>query len=458
MSQHVLGRNTAATMLCVLLSCGAICHGDAASPGRLPGASGGDAKSTQLTPVKLQREMFHFADRYLELVAQATEDGMRQAPTIPVRAALLSTRVAYASSAISIVTSPQPLEALRDLVVMVTLQRMVWESGADGTIPRDRTQAIAAVLRELESEIVALAATAIPADGLRALLALTAQWRRDHPSQHYVAFVRFHHLGRSPLADETEAALGGGGLLAPIEDVAREAHDARLLAERAMFMANRAPLVLGWQAELVYQRVAGSPEVSAMIIELDRYRTTIDGIGKTIDGLPARVGGEIGAQLTQTVTLVERERRLALRELESMIRRERTAIARALDEGGKAHGPIVEQLSRAATSLRDTMATLERIDKASNGREPVDLRRLQALADSTATGGERLLYLVEGIERLLVSGESRQSVAAIDRALVEHERRLFLYAAGLVILFGIVLFLALRWGLRRRGDQQRDRG
>jgi len=33
---------------------------------------------------------------------------------------------------------PRPIDALLDLLVMVTLQRMVWESGADGQIPLQR--------------------------------------------------------------------------------------------------------------------------------------------------------------------------------------------------------------------------------------------------------------------------------------------------------------------------------
>ena len=96
-----------------------------AVPRHLPGVAEKDPGSRRLTPEELQRELFLFVDRYRELVGQATDEGVQRATSADLRVLFQATKTSYVSAAVSVVTGPRPLDALRDLLVMVTLQRMV---------------------------------------------------------------------------------------------------------------------------------------------------------------------------------------------------------------------------------------------------------------------------------------------------------------------------------------------
>jgi len=96
-------------------------------------------------------------------------------------------------------------------MVMVTLQRMVWQSGAAGQVPPVEAEPVARVLRTLEAEIYDLAARVLPSEAIAKLRTLIAKWRGENPDQHYVAYVRFQNLGASPDADEVNQIISSGG-------------------------------------------------------------------------------------------------------------------------------------------------------------------------------------------------------------------------------------------------------
>ena len=196
--------------------------------GLLPSMSASASGPAKLTQLDLQRELFTFVDRYMERVAQAADEGVAAASDAQARANLQATKVMYVSSAVAIASEPVPLNALRDLIVMVSLQRMVWEAGGGPQVDQREANRVALALRLLELQILALAERFIPANSIRTLQALILDWRRANSQQHYVAFVRFHDLGASEGASSVDRALSSGGLLARVEAVARDESSALL--------------------------------------------------------------------------------------------------------------------------------------------------------------------------------------------------------------------------------------
>ena len=408
--------------------------------GLLPSMSAYASGTAKLTLLDLQRELFTFVDRYMERVAQAADEGVAAASDSQARANLQATKVMYVSSAVAIASEPAPLNALRDLIVMVSLQCMVWEAGGGPQVDRREANRLAHALRLLELQILALAERFIPVNSIRTLQALILDWRRANPQQHYVAFVRFHDLGVSEGANAVDRVLSSGGLLAPVEAVAREAHEARLLAERGVYIANRMPFLLGWQGDLLYRRVVSSPEMREALYDARAYRSVLERLAREVENMPGRISAE---------------RVSAFRDLSERVAREREALFRQLGEGAHSYGPLVEQLRITATATSDVTAGLERLIAGKPGSEPFSMQQLHTTVQGMAVVATDLNRVVSGLDNLLGGKSDLRGLAAIETMLVAHERKLFFYAVALVFLMGVVLALAMRFGLS--GIRQRDK-
>jgi len=415
----------------------------------LPGVTDKDGGTRRLTQENLQRELFQFVDRYRELIEQVADEGAGRARSANLRAWFQGTKTTYVSAAVSVVTGPRPIDALRDLMVMVTLQRMVWSSDVGGKMPHADAEPVARALRVLETEIYDLAARVMPGTAIATLRKLIEQWRRENPEQNYVAFVRFQNLGPSPGASDINEVIASGGFLAPVESVAREAHEARLLAERTLYLANRMPMLIEWQASLAYQRIAASPEAAEVLDDLRGYRTALERLGLDINELPRKVAEERRGLVADVSQLVAKERAETMRNVRTLVRGEREALFRDLSKGADTYGPILERLSVTASATRDAVAGLERMTAASRSKnkdDGEDLKRFQVISERLATAASDTNSVVVGLNSL-VNAEIR-GLASIDAMLASQVQRIFLYSVALILLIGVVAYVVLRTARR----------
>lgn len=415
----------------------------------LPGVTDKDGDTRRLTQENLQRELFQFVDRYRELIEQVSDEGAGRAKTPNIRMWFQGTKTTYVSAAVSVVTGPRPIDALRDLMVMVSLQRIVWSSDVGGKMPHADAEPVARALGVLETEIYDLASRVVPTAAIATLRKLIEQWRRENPKQNYVAFVRFQNLGSSPGATEINEVVASGGFLAPVESVAREAHEARLLAERTLYLANRMPMLIEWQASLAYQRITASPEAAGMLDNLNGYRAVLEKFSQDFHELPGKVTEERRGLMADVSQLVAKERAETMRNVRTLVRGEREALFRDLSKGADTYGPILGQLSVTAAATRDAVAGLERMTAASRSKnrdEGKDLKRFQVISERLAAAASDTNSVVVGLNSL-VNAEMR-GLASIDVMLASQVQRVFLYSVALVLLIGAVAYAVL--GAARR--------
>ncbi|MDH4042443.1 MAG: hypothetical protein OEV88_17480, partial [Gammaproteobacteria bacterium] len=137
--------------------------GDGGAVASLPGLTGRKQATHQLTASLLQSELLAFADRYLEAVAEAADWGADHAADPKARAAFRQTKVVYATAAVTVVTEPDPLRVLRDLIVMVRLQKLVWDEGRFAWPGAEATERMQHALTRLDTQINQLAGRVVPA-------------------------------------------------------------------------------------------------------------------------------------------------------------------------------------------------------------------------------------------------------------------------------------------------------
>jgi hypothetical protein len=256
--------------------------------------------------------------------------------------------------------------------------------------------------------------------------------------------VRFQNLGASPVAAEVNEIISSGGFLEPVEAVAREAHEARLLAERILFLANRMPMLIEWHTTLAYQQMAASPEAKGMLDNLTAYRAVLENVGQEFSELPGKLAEQRRSLIMELAQLIGSERAETMRKMQMLIRSEREAFFAGLNKGADTYGPILEQLAVTAAATRDAVSGIERMtaSRASRADDGANIKQVHEIAERLATTAVATNEVVVGLNSLF--NAELGGLTSIDAILATQVQRVFLYAAALILLFGAVLYVVLR--------------
>ena len=405
--------------------------GDGEAVASLPGLTGRKQATHQLTASLLQSELLAFADRYLEAVAEAADWGADHTADPKARAAFRQTKVVYATAAVTVVTEPDPLRVLRDLIVMVRLQKLVWDEGRFAWPGAEATERMQHALTRLDTQINQLAGRVVPAAAIAMVQEATAQWHAANPERRYVSFVRFHDLGDADFRKRFEQVLSTASLLAPVAEATREIHETRRVAERAIFLANHMPVLLEWQAEGLVYHALRIPETQEVLADLNRFTATAEGVGKQIALMPEHVAAE---------------RRAALAQLDTLLADQRTQALAAIDSASGELLPLAQQLATTATALEQAMTLVTAMSQAPDQPGDFTLRDFAGMVDRMVVLAGNAAEVMRITQALAEQGPSAAGTSRLDQLLREHELRLFGYLCALLVLLGMVLcVVALVW-------------
>lgn len=409
-------------------------------------------------PLELHGALLSYADRYMEGVAQAVDEVIERGIDPGVRSLLLGTKVVYISSAFTVAAEPNPGASLLDMMVMVSLQRVVWEEAWGEFIGGENAEVMSEALKALEKDIFRLAAKAMTDEQVAILRELIAAWRRENPGQRYVAYVRFEDFAPSLLKDRfSEEVSRGGGLLAPVKEAVKEVEEVKMIAERGIFLANHFPILMEWHMDYLLSKVAISPEVSGLLEDSRRLSEAGGNLAATVKGLPDRLAKERADLLEDLAVRVAEERRRTLEQLVETVRGQREELLQDLREGDEELASLLGKIESAGTVLRDTAQSLERLFGADEPKAveeeaegPTGLEALDVTLGNITTAAVELNVLVKQLESLMSSEATASALDAVDARLRTHEKRLFLFGAGLILLFflGLIAFAVTTKALR----------
>lgn len=195
-----------------------------------------------------------------------------------------------------------------DLLVLATLSRFVvqdyWVAEKFG----ESAQPLLETHRQLESnawKVVRVVLTPSQQDEVRKLL---AEYRQRYPRLRYVAAARMPELvgkiGRIPAAEQDTKTGSLFSLLylnplAGLDPTTQAIQQTRLLAQRAIYYAQRAPTLLGWQAELTLYQLAAQPEAREVLSDLDDIGQSTKVFARTAEGLTNLVNAQREAAINQ---------------------------------------------------------------------------------------------------------------------------------------------------------------
>jgi GTP cyclohydrolase III len=301
----------------------AACAADPTTP--KPGASGGDSRERHVTAAsadatRLQSQLLALADTALARLTAATTPGTSDKDP-EVRRFSLTTRLTLGTALIGIVTGPDAVDALLDIVTHTTLVADGMRNEAKGK-PADSPQARVLKALELnEADAWKLAERWVDAPTRSALRERILSWPGERKTASEVAYVRLSDMPRAGSA----SAEAGEGAISSLRAAVQQAEQARLFGERALFLAQRTPYALRWQAEVMTYNTLAMDEVQRLLESIGGLTATANSAVQVAGSMPAQLSQERTAALQDLFARTERERAATLRDMFARIELERRA-------------------------------------------------------------------------------------------------------------------------------------
>jgi len=406
----------------------------------MPGARKEAAASARL--LQLQSRNMRFADEYVGRLVRVTRSAEYTLTDPQQRYLLSGWLLAQANSAYVDASGESPVISTLDLVSLATLSRMIMEESAPEQIPGPAA-ALIATHRDLEAQAWQLASEILDPAQQADLHRLLVEWRAKNPGMQSAPFIRFQEfVALVPSAGEQHhktlmpsslMAVVGLDPMAGLDPAVRQVEQSRLLAERAVFYAQRVPVIIDLQLDRSLNRVAAGPESRKLQQQTASLTDSVARFASAAEALPDDFAREREALVNQFSTLLEAQSAT----LTPMLLELRGAL-----EAGNTTATSVDQAVRSIDTL---VARFENKPGEPRGK-PFDVNEYtQAATEITRAAGElqRLLGSV-GTQAPQV-GNALEAGATQGRALVDY---FFVRVAWLIALLctGLLATLLLyRW-------------
>ena len=284
------------------------------APGDKPGTVAARGKGTT-DPVLVQENVLRFADGYLTRVVVGLER-LAAGPEGIDRAKVLKWKIGLASETCSIATGPNSYANLLDMVVFVTVTRMTLEEQWQQRAAVASAEPLITSCRNAEAEVWQLAAAILTANQLAELHTAVDSWRAQNQLPEDLLAARAlsytdriaeaDRSGKSKSLPSSVFALLRVDPLAGIDPAVREISQTRLLAERALFLTQKMPIIVRWQIELLGLNASDLPAVQQLVANSTRISNTADRFANVAEKLPAQISNE-RAELLKGLEAQEKE-------------------------------------------------------------------------------------------------------------------------------------------------------
>ena len=421
-------------------------------------------QTAAFTEAELQAQVMAFADRYSSIISSATREYFARSPAAEHRRPIHAQLVYSLADAFTIAAGPDPDAALLDMVVMVTLGRMVFEEHYAKQYGSE-VQPLVKGFQTAENDIWQIAGRVLTEKQLSELMTLIKEWRRSHPDVVIFSLLRFSDFESGRRRSSTPGSKTSGGLFQSVENATAQVEEARLLAERGMYLGTRMPLLTGAFANVWASSLAVNPEVKDILSDLNRVSEVSDRLAVVAEELPDKIAAERQAAVKQVMQEVAVERQAAINQLVDRISKERQRtinqlVEKVATERRRTIEEFVAEEKRMRGLLTDLKQTLTagnevltstntlveqlnlgQLENANVSSAPFDIRDYRdTLQEATRTIAQ-VHDLVRTVDQMGLGKSLPQIIAAVDQ--IEQRGEKWVLQA---FMLGVLLILILLIG------------
>jgi hypothetical protein len=355
--------------------------------------------SQPITRVEMHVLLMDFADRFGSTVSASSLKLESDLPSRSARLEASRNRFYPLSSAFQIASGPNPGIALLDMVVLVTLNRIVWEEHWRPQVFGDPAETMVAGFRKLEADIWSIAQKVLTEAQQEELREVIMEWRRENPKETRVNYIRLSDFGvlrqDSPLALATRT----GGLFPEVAEAARAADEIRLLGDRAMYLLSRMQVLSNMQTDLVYEEMLSQPEITQIVSDTARFMEISDRFVTMFEQLPAHINKERSAAITQFFGELSKERERLIEGILSEDKRIKGLfidLHQLMETGNE----LAARINTTVTSV-NTLASRFDTGAKQESSEPFDIKDYQQIVSDFSVTVSQLNSLVNSSDKRL---------------------------------------------------------
>ncbi|NJD32129.1 MAG: hypothetical protein FIB04_09605 [Gammaproteobacteria bacterium] len=400
-------------------------------------------KAEETKPLLVQRQArnLRFADEYVGRLIEAVRDTEPMVMDAGQRYVLSGWLLEQANAAYISASGDSPVVSSLDLVTLATLSRMVVEETIGHRLP-PQAQPLLTAHRELESAAWLLVTDTLSPAQQQELRSLFVEWQKQNPDVVNVPFVRFQSfVNEMHVQDAKGGTLLSGGLMgligldpmAGLDPAVRQVEQTRLMAERAIFYAQRMPVIFDLQLDRSLNRMAAGPESQKLQQQTASLADSAARFAAVAEALPATLSAERDAAIRQLSDTLESQQAT----LRPMLLDVRAAL-----EAGNTAATSVDQAVQAIDTL---VARFDRKPGEPPGK-PFDISEYtQAAAEITRAANQLQVLLGTVGTQAPQLGTALDASVSKGRSLVDY---FFVRVAWLIALFCVGLLATLllyRW-------------
>lgn len=259
----------------------------------------GQKDNNAIDPVEVQQTLLRFADEYSTHMVFGI-DKLRRGANALEPAELLKWKIALESATCSIASGPNAIANLLDLTVFVTVTRMALEDYWQPKVFGESAQPMVDSCRNAETNIWRLTSRVLTAAQQTELRQATEAWFRQNPLPEAVVAARALGFASQLAAANPTGKPRTGSVfsllmldpLSGLDPATREIAQTRLLAERALYVAQKMPLLLRWQTELMTMNAIQLPATQQLVSNSTQIATSVERFARVAEHLPGQVSSE----------------------------------------------------------------------------------------------------------------------------------------------------------------------
>jgi hypothetical protein len=434
----------------------------------LPGRVMESGEPQQLPPSLVQTTVMRFADTFSTRIVQATQAFAAANDTPDGQIQAMGWNIGQRTAAITIAAGPNPNSNLLDMIVLVTLGRMVHEEHWLPEVYGEADRPMLEAYQGLETEIWAVASQVLSPTQQEAVRTILSDWRASNPDAALTGFVRLPAFREliAMRAEEHKTVFGElVGLvsldpLSGLEPTTREIEQTRLFAERTLYYVQREALIIPTQVELLVLKLTRTPAVGTALGDGTRISEAAASLAATAAALPESVRIEREAAVQQISRELTAQREGLVHDLEEaqapareLLTETRATLATATETSGALQGAIAALDAFIGRWDKEEAAAGAPPPPAEAGppKKPFDVLDYGSAAADVGAAAEKLTELVATLEQSLPEARSlmdevaQRGERAIDHAFWRGLVLGTLLIAGAALAVLVVRRVSGRW-------------
>ncbi len=410
------------------------------------------AEESAAALLRVQLNVMRFADEYTARITDQVVAFQQGTESPAERLMAQSWLVSQATAAFTIASGPSPELNAIDMLVFVTLSRMVIEDRWSRERYSIQADGLLDAHNALEKRIWSFASELLTPEQIGELRSSLETWHRDNPLQRAVPFIHLEDFAFTTSTARTGKMPTGSifsfiGIdpLSNLDPAVRELTQSRQLAERAVYYAQRAPKLLSMQVQQLVFELAVMPESVGLLQNIERLSTAAQQTSTLAADLPDLLAKERAATINQLTGILDSREG----QLQALIVELRGALEAGTATSDSVQGTIAS-LDTLMARFEPTATSAAMSATTPSARQPFDITQYTQTLRQLGETAQHLQVLLNQVDTKVpaltqLSGHATTQV----ESLVDHVFwRLVQLGLGLIGM-SLIGALAYRFIVRR---------